>query len=71
MYSNAGGGGERVLWAAVKALQTAHGADLVIMIYTGDIAASGPELATEEMVAKVQVRRSLRSRAHELSVHKD
>jgi hypothetical protein len=37
-YCNAGGGGERVLWTAVKALQMKYSTDQVrIFIYTGDI----------------------------------
>jgi glycosyltransferase involved in cell wall biosynthesis len=35
-YANSGGGGERVLWLAVKALQLAHGRGVQILIYTGD-----------------------------------
>lgn len=34
-YCNAGGGGERVLWCAVRALQGRY-ADIKIVIYTGD-----------------------------------
>ncbi|KAH8299631.1 hypothetical protein KR044_003816, partial [Drosophila immigrans] len=35
-YCNAGGGGERVLWCAVRALQKKYD-DIKIVIYTGDI----------------------------------
>ncbi|XP_066602535.1 GDP-Man:Man(3)GlcNAc(2)-PP-Dol alpha-1,2-mannosyltransferase-like isoform X1 [Prorops nasuta] len=35
-YCNAGGGGERVLWAVVKALQTKY-SNIHIAIYTGDL----------------------------------
>lgn len=35
-YCNAGGGGERVLWAAIKAIQTKY-SDVHIIIYTGDL----------------------------------
>ncbi|KAG7212601.1 hypothetical protein KM043_012894 [Ampulex compressa] len=35
-YCNAGGGGERVLWAAVKAIQTKY-PHVHIVIYTGDL----------------------------------
>ncbi|KAH8314805.1 hypothetical protein KR067_001283, partial [Drosophila pandora] len=38
-YCNAGGGGERVLWCAVKALQKRY-SNAKIVIYTGDIDAS-------------------------------
>lgn len=52
--SDAGGGGERVLWAAVRALQqSANGSNIVIMVYTGDVAS---ERGVDQMVAKVQVR---------------
>lgn len=34
-YCNAGGGGERVLWCAVRAIQCQH-PDIHIAIYTGD-----------------------------------
>ncbi|XP_067841973.1 GDP-Man:Man(3)GlcNAc(2)-PP-Dol alpha-1,2-mannosyltransferase [Heptranchias perlo] len=34
-YCNAGGGGERVLWCAVRALQKRY-EDIIIIIYTGD-----------------------------------
>lgn len=54
--SNAGGGGERVLWAAVKALQDAEGQKIAIMIYTGDVEPTeAGHTATEGMVARVQV----------------
>ncbi|XP_011701399.1 PREDICTED: GDP-Man:Man(3)GlcNAc(2)-PP-Dol alpha-1,2-mannosyltransferase isoform X1 [Wasmannia auropunctata] len=35
-YCNAGGGGERVLWAAVQAIQNKY-SDVHIVIYTGDL----------------------------------
>lgn len=38
-YCNAGGGGERVLWCAVKALQAKY-ENVKIIIYTGDVDAS-------------------------------
>ena len=34
-FSNAGGGGERVLWAAIRATQKAH-PDAICVVYTGD-----------------------------------
>lgn len=37
-YCNSGGGGERVLWAAVSAIQTRY-PDVHIVIYTGDLEA--------------------------------
>ncbi|XP_008558383.1 GDP-Man:Man(3)GlcNAc(2)-PP-Dol alpha-1,2-mannosyltransferase [Microplitis demolitor] len=47
-YCNAGGGGERVLWTVVKALQKEH-PDVHIAIYTGDL-----EVAPEEMINRVK-----------------
>ncbi|CAG5103305.1 2-mannosyltransferase (Homo sapiens) [Cotesia congregata] len=47
-YCNAGGGGERVLWAVVKALQKEY-PDVHIVIYTGDL-----EVAPEEMINRVK-----------------
>lgn len=35
-YCNAGGGGERVLWCAVRSLQQRYGENIHIKIYTGD-----------------------------------
>lgn len=37
-YCNAGGGGERVLWAAINAIQTKY-PDVSIVVYTGDLEA--------------------------------
>lgn len=42
-YCNAGGGGERVLWCAVKAVQSRY-AHVKIVIYTGDLDASPEEI---------------------------
>lgn len=42
-YCNAGGGGERVLWAAIKALQTKY-PDVHIVIYTGDLDADPEQI---------------------------
>lgn len=36
-YCNAGGGGERVLWCAIRALQQKFGKKIHIKIYTGDV----------------------------------
>ena len=46
-YCAAGGGGERVLWAAVAALSARQGPDINIVIYTGD------DLDMVEMRSKV------------------
>uniref|UniRef100_UPI00398E96ED GDP-Man:Man(3)GlcNAc(2)-PP-Dol alpha-1,2-mannosyltransferase n=1 Tax=Pristiophorus japonicus TaxID=55135 RepID=UPI00398E96ED len=42
-YCNAGGGGERVLWCAIRALQKSY-KDIIIVIYTGDQDATGQEI---------------------------
>lgn len=42
-YCNAGGGGERVLWGAVRALQTRY-PGLKIVVYTGDLDASPEDI---------------------------
>lgn len=49
-YSNAGGGGERVLWTAIAALQRTE-PDIVSVVYSGDIDAT-----KDEIIAKVKVR---------------
>lgn len=43
-YCNAGGGGERVLWCAVRALQHEYGGKIHIKIYTGDTNVSAEEI---------------------------
>jgi len=47
--SNAGGGGERVLWTAIAAVQRTE-PDVVSVVYSGDVDAS-----KEEIIAKVKV----------------
>ena len=49
-YSNAGGGGERVLWTAVAFLQRTE-PDIVSVVYSGDVDAT-----KEQILAKVEVR---------------
>ena len=49
LFSNAGGGGERVLWTAVAAMQRSN-PNLVCAIYSGDTDAT-----KEEIIAKVKV----------------
>uniref|UniRef100_A0A3P9JF84 GDP-Man:Man(3)GlcNAc(2)-PP-Dol alpha-1,2-mannosyltransferase n=1 Tax=Oryzias latipes TaxID=8090 RepID=A0A3P9JF84_ORYLA len=39
-YCNAGGGGERVLWCAIRALQSRY-EDINVVVYTGDLGVSG------------------------------
>lgn len=43
-YCNAGGGGERVLWCAVRALQQKYGTKIHIKIYTGDTDVSSEQI---------------------------
>jgi alpha-1,2-mannosyltransferase len=47
--SNAGGGGERVLWTAIAAMQRTD-RTVVSIVYTGDTDAS-----KEQIIAKVKV----------------
>lgn len=47
--SNAGGGGERVLWTAVAGLQRTE-PDVVSVVYSGDVDAT-----KEEIIEKVKV----------------
>lgn len=55
--SNAGGGGERVLWTALARMQLEKGTSAIFAVYTGD---AGPGKASkEEILAKAQVRREL------------
>ncbi|XP_061654965.1 GDP-Man:Man(3)GlcNAc(2)-PP-Dol alpha-1,2-mannosyltransferase isoform X1 [Phyllopteryx taeniolatus] len=42
-YCNAGGGGERVLWCAIRALQRRY-SDVDIVVYTGDMGVSAHEI---------------------------
>ncbi|KAK7060342.1 hypothetical protein VNI00_001107 [Paramarasmius palmivorus] len=49
-YCNAGGGGERVLWTAIAAIQR-NEKDMVSVVYSGDIDAN-----KEEIIAKVKSR---------------
>jgi len=49
LYSNAGGGGERVLWAAVAHLQQ-NDPDIISVVYTGDTDAT-----KEEIISKAKV----------------
>ncbi len=49
-HSNAGGGGERVLWTAVALMQRTE-PDVISVIYSGDTDAS-----KEQIIAKAKVR---------------
>ncbi|PFH54018.1 glycosyltransferase family 4 protein [Amanita thiersii Skay4041] len=49
-YCNAGGGGERVLWTAVAAIQRAH-PNLICVVYSGDMDSTKPAI-----LANVQAR---------------
>lgn len=42
-YCNAGGGGERVLWCAIRALQNRY-ADINFVVYTGDVGVTGQQI---------------------------
>ncbi|XP_048834127.1 GDP-Man:Man(3)GlcNAc(2)-PP-Dol alpha-1,2-mannosyltransferase [Brienomyrus brachyistius] len=42
-YCNAGGGGERVLWCAIRALQNRY-QDVSIVVYTGDLGVTGEQI---------------------------
>jgi hypothetical protein len=48
--SNAGGGGERVLWTAIAYLQAKH-PEVVILVYSGDY----PKASKSDILAKIQV----------------
>lgn len=47
-YCNAGGGGERVLWALIQAIQSHH-SDFQVVIYTGDC-----DVSSDQIVSKVK-----------------
>lgn len=47
--SNAGGGGERVLWTAIAALQRTD-PDVLSVVYSGDIDASKEQIISKVMV---------------------
>lgn len=42
-YCNAGGGGERVLWCAIRALQNRY-TDVNFVVYTGDLGVTGQQI---------------------------
>lgn len=52
-YSNAGGGGERVLWTALRDVQRDF-SNVICVVYTGDI-----EATKEQIINKVKVRISI------------
>lgn len=49
-YCNAGGGGERVLWVAIKAIQEKY-PDARCVVYTGDYDSSGPAIMAKALSA--------------------
>ncbi|KZC08728.1 GDP-Man:Man(3)GlcNAc(2)-PP-Dol alpha-1,2-mannosyltransferase [Dufourea novaeangliae] len=58
-YCNAGGGGERVLWAAVSAIQTRY-PDIHIIIYTGDLDADPEQILNKvEKVFNLKIQHKL------------
>ncbi|XP_033338871.2 ALG11 alpha-1,2-mannosyltransferase isoform X1 [Megalopta genalis] len=58
-YCNSGGGGERVLWAAVRAIQTRY-PDVHIVIYTGDLDADPEQIINKaETVFNFKIERKL------------
>lgn len=56
-FSNAGGGGERVLWTGIAHLQRVH-PDVVSLVYTGDY----PHASKEEILGKIKVTSQLAAR---------
>lgn len=50
LCSNAGGGGERVLWTAVAATQREH-SNCISLVYTGDV-----DVTKEQIIAQVKAR---------------
>ncbi|XP_031826927.1 ALG11 alpha-1,2-mannosyltransferase [Nomia melanderi] len=58
-YCNAGGGGERVLWAAVNAIQTKY-PDVHIIIYTGDLDADPEQIINKtEKIFNFKIERKI------------
>ncbi|OCF38298.1 alpha-1,2-mannosyltransferase [Kwoniella heveanensis CBS 569] len=53
-YCNAGGGGERVLWTAIRHLQRTE-RDLLVLVYSGDY----PAATKQEIIDKVKTRFSI------------
>lgn len=58
MFSDSGGGGERVLWSAIAYLQASQ-KDVVSMVYTGDFPAGGSEADKAKIIHNVKVRFNL------------
>ena len=54
-YCNAGGGGERVLFAAISYLQTSE-PQLLSIVYTGDVDSNGRPLAKSEILKRCKER---------------
>ncbi|GAB1602863.1 GDP-Man:Man(3)GlcNAc(2)-PP-Dol alpha-1,2-mannosyltransferase-like [Argonauta hians] len=50
-YCNAGGGGERVLWTAIRALQMKYGTKITCIVYTGDVNST-----SEDILARAEQR---------------
>ncbi|XP_076277938.1 ALG11 alpha-1,2-mannosyltransferase isoform X3 [Lasioglossum baleicum] len=58
-YCNSGGGGERVLWAAISAIQTKY-PDVHIVVYTGDLDADPEQIINKtETVFNFKIERKI------------
>lgn len=58
-YCNSGGGGERVLWAAINAIQTRY-PDVHIVVYTGDLDADPEQIINKtETVFNFKIERKI------------
>jgi hypothetical protein len=62
--SNAGGGGERVLWTAIAYLQKTQ-PEVVSMVYSGDY----PKASKEEIISKINVRTPFYRSSERLNVY--
>eukprot|EP00761_Pharyngomonas_kirbyi_P014795 gb/GECH01014825.1/.p1 GENE.gb/GECH01014825.1/~~gb/GECH01014825.1/.p1 ORF type:complete len:471 (+),score=79.82 gb/GECH01014825.1/:1-1413(+) len=66
-YSNAGGGGERVLWSTIRAIQTQH-PDYVLFLYTGDTATALEQ--TERATERFGIEFPHPERIHRVPLHR-
>ena len=63
-YCNDGGGGERVLWAAVESILKKYRKDIQIVIYTGDI-----DSTPDEIIHRVKQRFEMNLQSFKPSIH--